>query len=157
MVPVAAWNAASGRSAACGRGRIRPASKRHRNPRGWHIARSAGSEGREQFQHLSPSSPLQPALSDLLSRMGSRPAAPTITCNVPDESPFRRGEACLALSHMRQCHRRATHASPLRRIIHRASYCCGPLPSSPHRAGVSRLLQMKLRIPVWRVEDARPL
>jgi hypothetical protein len=38
--------------------------------------------GREQFQHLSPSSPLKPALSDLLSRMGSRLAAPTITSNV---------------------------------------------------------------------------
>jgi hypothetical protein len=34
--------------------------------------------GREQFQHLSPSSPL----SDLLSRIGSRLAAPTITSNV---------------------------------------------------------------------------
>jgi hypothetical protein len=62
--------------------------------------------------------PLKPALSDLLSRMGSR-------------RPLQQSPA--------------------------TSYCCGPLPSSPHRAGVSRLLQMKLRIPVWRVEDARPL
>ena len=43
MVLVAAWNAASGRSAACGRGRIRPVSKRHRNPRALaHCARPVG-------------------------------------------------------------------------------------------------------------------
>src|SRR6202048_993089 len=71
-----------------------------------------------------------------LPSVGARHASPSLTCanvtagrrmpptknhppHAPDESPFRRGEACLALSHMHQCHCRATHASPLRSIIHR--------------------------------------
>src|ERR1700730_5682067 len=61
-----------------------------------------------------------PALT-LANVTAGRRMAPTKTNppHAPAVPPFRRGEASPPLSHMRPCHCRATHASPLRRIIRR--------------------------------------